>query len=53
MSMFNDMDWSKRKNDENCISNAESQRRRDEILARTLNVSRSWVGSGVGNLLTV
>ena len=44
MSMFfNDIEW--KKNDENCISNAErSQELRDEILARTLDVSGSRVG---------
>ena len=28
MSMFNDIGWSKRKNDENCILNAENSRTR-------------------------
>ena len=42
MSMFNDIEW--KMNDENCISNAENQELRDEVLARTLDVSGSRVG---------
>ena len=45
MSMFNDINWSNRENDEKCISNAEkSQGLREEVLARTLDVSWSWIG---------
>ena len=40
ISMFNDIDWPKGKNDDEC---RESQGSRDEILARTLDVSGSWV----------
>ena len=47
MSMFNDIDWTKRGNDEMCISNAESPGLREEILARTLDVSGSWIGNEV------
>ena len=44
MSMCNDIAWSKGKNDENCIASQES---RDEILARTLDVSASKIGRKV------
>ena len=42
ISMFNDIDWTRRGNDEVCISNSESQGTRAEILAWTLDVPRSW-----------
>ena len=42
IAMFNDIDWTRRGNDEVCISNSESQGTRAEILAWTLDVPRSW-----------
>ena len=48
MSTFDDIDWTKTGKDGICISNSESQRIREEILARTLNFSRSWVGMRSG-----
>ena len=42
ISMFNDFDWTRRGNEEVCISNSEGQGTRAEILAWTLDVPRSW-----------
>ena len=42
MSMFSDMDWTKRGNAERCVSNSEQvNKTRAEILARTLDILRS------------
>ena len=43
MPMFNDITW--KKDDQNCISNAESQGLRKELQTRTLN----FFGSRIGN----
>ena len=43
MSIFNDIDWTRKGNDGICISNSEkSQGIREEILAGRLDVPRSW-----------
>ena len=42
MSMFNDIEWTKRGNSENCILNSENQGVCEEILARTLDIPRPW-----------
>ena len=42
MSMFNDIEWTKKGNDGICVSNSESQGIREESLAGTLDISRSW-----------
>ena len=45
MSMFNDTVWNT--NDENCVSNAESQELCKEILRRTLDILGSRLGRKV------
>ena len=48
MSLFNGIDWTKKANDEIlCFGCRNSQGLRDEILARTLDVSGSWIGREV------
>ena len=43
MTMFNDIEWTRKGNREICISNSEkSQDVREEILAGTLDVPRPW-----------
>ena len=41
MSMFNDIDWTRKRNEEICLSNAEKDVREDN-LAGTLDVPGSW-----------
>ena len=49
MSMFNDIDWTRKGNDGICISNSEkSQGIREKIRARTLDGFRSWRREAVG-----
>ena len=44
MSMYNDIDWGKRGNKENCIAKcSQSYRICSEIHARTLVVCRAWI----------
>ena len=42
MAVFNDLAWTRRGNDEICISNSEKSRHTRRILAGTLDVLRSW-----------
>ena len=42
MSMFNDVDWTKRGHSERCFKFRTSQEVREEILARTLDIPRPW-----------
>ena len=42
MSMFNDIDWTKRGNSERVFEFRTGQELREEILARTLGILRPW-----------